>query len=504
MKRGTPTKAAGYRIGFLPCAPAPIIRAVTMLVALGLAGGCEQSESGPIVVSAIGAPPELRNPNLSPLDPPSAILIQLAAQGLVRFDAAGQIEPALAQSWIVSNDGLRYTFRLARTNWSNGRPVTAKQVVERIRATMSAASKNPLKPLLGSIADVEAMTENVLEISLKAPQPNFLQLLAHPEMGLLWRDRTTGPYVAKKRANGAVLLQVPVQDEELADDTAKAPDIILRGEPAAMAVARFRSGGAALVTGGTAGDLPIARVAELRADTLRFDPVSGLFGLVFTHHRGPLGEPAMRQALAMAIDRAAIAETIGIPGLQARETLVAAGLEDLASPALPEWVSLPFPARRARAAAIVQGQAEALPLKLRVAVPEGPGYRIVFAHLRRDWRAIGVEAEAVKLGRPADLKLLDKVAPAFGAPWYLRHFTCSASAICSTEADALLEQARIAQNPLERQGLLARADLALTSVTPFIPLTSPVRWSLVAPRLTGYRSNPFNIRFLGGLVEAGR
>ena len=177
--------------------------------ALAVGGGCKEASRGPVTVSAIGGPPEMVNPNLEPLNAPSAILLESVAQGLVRFDAAGQIEPALAQSWIVSDDGLRYTFRISRALWSNGRPVTAEQVVRRLRAATSASSKNPLKPLLLAIDSVEAMTGNVLEIGLKAPRPNFLQLLAQPEMAIVRGELGTGPYRAEMQQNGAVLLTLP-------------------------------------------------------------------------------------------------------------------------------------------------------------------------------------------------------------------------------------------------------------------------------------------------------
>ena len=95
-------------------------------------------------------------PICEPLDPPSAFLIEAVAQGLVRFDAAGEIEPALAQSWIVSDDGLRYTFRLRRAQWADGGRVTAEQVAARLRAALSRASRNPLKPVLGAIDDDRA------------------------------------------------------------------------------------------------------------------------------------------------------------------------------------------------------------------------------------------------------------------------------------------------------------------------------------------------------------
>ena len=474
------------------------------LASASLFGACKDSARGPLVVTAIGEPPELRNPNLKPLDPPSALLVQSVAQGLVRFDAAGQIEPALAQSWIVSDDGLRYTFRIARTNWSNGRPVTAQQVAARLRAALSPSSKNKLKPLLGAIANIEAMTDNVLEISLKAPRPNFLQILAQPELGIIRNGEGTGPYQAEEQASGSMLLTLPTEEEqEETPADSQSEGIILRGEPAALAVARFKRGLADLVAGGTAGNLPIARAAALRTDALRFDPVAGLFGLEFARNSGVVEDPGIRRALAMAIDRDALSAALGVPGLEARETLVPLGVDELATPAVADWVASPFAARRTIAADAVS-ELGGSPVPLRVAIPEGPGYRLVFAHLRRDWRAIGINAQAVPAGADADLRLVDAVAPASLPSWYLRRFSCAQSAVCSEEADLLLEQARNAKTAAERQALLANADRILTDTTAYIPLASPVRWSLVSARATGFQPNPFGRRFLGSLVALRR
>jgi peptide/nickel transport system substrate-binding protein len=473
-----------------------------VLASLALCG-CRQSASGPIVVSAVGGPPQLANPNLAPLDPPAAFLTEAVAQGLVRFDAAGQIEPALAQSWIVSDDGLRYTFRLARTEWAGGDPVTAEQVEARLRATLSRSSKNPLKPLLGAVVDVQAMTETVLEIALKAPRPNLLQLLAQPEMAIIRRGEGTGPYRPEKQADGSILLSLPQEEDEEAE-TNPEQIIILRGEPAAMAVARFRNRLADLVTGGTAGELPIVRAAELPGGALRFDPAAGLFGLAFTQNSGAAADPEMRRALSMAIDRPALVATLGVPDVAARESVLPPGIEELPNPSLPAWSADPLPLRREAAARIIGGMGGEAPVRVRVALPDAPGYKLVFAHLRRDWRLIGVMAEAVPLTAGADLRLVDAVAAANLATWYLRRFSCGASIVCSAEADGMLEGARNAQTGAERQARLAEADRLLAELTPFIPLTAPVRWSLVSPRLTGYQANPFARHFVGSLLAARR
>jgi peptide/nickel transport system substrate-binding protein len=193
-----------------------------------------------------------------------------------------------------------------------------------------------------------------------------------------------------------------------------------------------------------------------------------------------------------------------VPDLAPRETILSLGIEELAAPAVPGWAAGPLPMRRAEAARIVASVAAEEPMRLRVALPEGPGYKLIFAHLRRDWRAIGLDAQPVPDEAAADLRFVDAVAPANLATWYLRRFSCGASAVCSAEADALLATARETQNPAERQALLAQADRLLTDITPFISLTAPVRWSLVSPRLSGFQANPFARRFLGGLVAVER
>jgi peptide/nickel transport system substrate-binding protein len=138
-------------------------------------------------------------------------------------------------------------------------------------------------------------------------------------------------------------------------------------------------------------------------------------------------------------------------------------------------------------------------------MPDGPGYRLIFAHLRRDWRAVGVTAERVAANDPrSDLHLIDRVAPADLASWYLRQFSCRASAVCSASADRTMDLARMAPRAPERQALLAEADRTLTELTPFIPLAAPVRWSLVSPRLTGFRPNVFARHNIAELIGVGR
>jgi peptide/nickel transport system substrate-binding protein len=243
--------------------------------------------------------------------------------------------------------------------------------------------------------------------------------------------------------------------------------------------------------GGTAGDLPLTRAADLANNRLVFDPVGGLFGLAFTGGAGALEDPALRRALAMAVDRQEIAVALDVPRLAPRTALVAPGVLELPAPIVPDWAASPLPMRRELAAQIVGGLGLGAPLAIRVAMPEGPGYRILFAHLRRDWRMIGIEATRVAIGQPAELVLVDEVAPANLASWYLRRFTCDVSPVCDPAADQALLAARLTTRSADRNAQFAIAERILTDLVPFIPLTAPVRWSLASPRLTGFRPSPF-------------
>ncbi len=472
--------------------PTRLIRpAGAMLAALLLLAGCSEAETGPVRVVAIGPQPTLVNPNREPVSPASALLLSTVAQSLVRFDAAGEIEPALAQSWIVSDDGLRYTFRLRRTLWARGERVTAKQVVERLQAVLARNSRNALKSTLGAIDQIEAMTEQVLEIRLRSPRPNFLQLLAQPEMAILAGNDGTGPYRMGGTVDGSLRLIPPPPDEDAGVPVERPPEIHLRADPAAVAIARFGLGEADLVTGGTLGEVPMLAAADLPAGATVFDPARGLLGLMFMRTEGLLVEPRFRHALNMAIDREAIAARFGTPTFQPRLSIIPAGSAVLPTPAFPDYAVLPFPARRETAARIVAELADVERPQLRVALPAAPGYRILFAHLRRDWRAIGVDAVAVAPNAQADLRLIDTVAPADLPPWYLRHFLCGVSAVCDPVIDQMLEAARAAVAPTERQALLAEADRRLIAGAAFIPIGQPVRWSLRSERLNGFRANPF-------------
>src|SRR4051794_655220 len=95
-------------------------RALTFAAAAALAfvpAGCRDSHKGEVKAVVIGAEPRLVDPASGQLSQGDAVLLANVAQGLVRFDACGNIIGGLAERWNVSDDGLSYIFRIASAEW---------------------------------------------------------------------------------------------------------------------------------------------------------------------------------------------------------------------------------------------------------------------------------------------------------------------------------------------------------------------------------------------------
>ena len=467
------------------------IRWLVMALALLTAGCGEREPAGDLGVSVIGSPPLSLDPDRVPLRRGDAILAEATATGLVAFDSAGQITPALAESWIVADDGRSLIFRLRRIDWPNGREVTGEDVARSLNRAVADASRNRLKPLLSAVDEVVGMTGRVVEVRLKVPRPHLLQLLAQPELGVRKSGMGVGPYRATATRTGVVLLNPVVRDD---DPAAATPGrrIALRGERAALAVARFVAGDSELVLGGTVADWPIAQQADVRRGRLHLDPAEGLFGLAIVRRDGVLGDVEVRQALAMAIDRPALGAMLGLDRWRPAEAVLPAQLDSAAAPALPMWVAASLEQRltEARRRVAEWRAANGPPPVLRVALPQGPGSRLLFARLAADWGRIGVRAEMVPMqDRDADLRLIDAVAPGGSANWYLTTLSCASGLLCTGNDDTALVASRRADSLDARAALIAAADLATTERASYIALGKPIRWSLVAAGLKGWRDN---------------
>ena len=483
----------GVRVQFPPSAPCLQHAASLLAVSLALAGCTAQRDDIPITMSVIGTPLKLADPRLLKTDAGGEAMLAATAQGLVSFDAEGRIAPGLAERWIVTDDGMSIIFRIRRATWTDGRPVTARAVADRLRAIMAPGSAHPFRPLLGGVEQVIAMTGQVIEIRMRAPQPELLQLLAQPDMAIIREKASqgTGPYRVHSVRAGVSRMR-PIRDSSLEepDSRVERDDIRARGEPAALAVARFQARELSLVAGGTFGDLALARAAKPASEQFQVDPAYGLFGLAVTDDSKALTEASVRYALAMSIDRERIVQSFGLSSWQAQVAVLPTQLDSNSAPSALEWVYLDQAARIAKARGLIKGRIIG---PIRIALPQNSGGRLLFAAIAADWRKIGVTAQSVAMTAPADLRLIDEVAPNSAALWYLQRLSCAHGLPCDSVLETSLNAARTATTSKERGDAIVEADSRLAQRQVFIPLALPLRWSLVSANLVGWRGNAFAV-----------
>ncbi len=480
-------------------------RGIAILLALAVAGCSSAPEEGVVAVSVIGGQPQIADPNRVPLDAPARVMAGAVMQGLVAFDAAGQVEPALAERWIITDDGLSYFFRISRTRWTSGQKVTAFDVARSLKASLAASSRNPLRPLMSNVQDVIALTEHVVEIRLFRPQVNLLPLLAQPEFAVMRSGQGTGPYRVFKRTANTLILRPALPDkaseDAMSEEERRASERRVRGEKASLAISRYAAGHVSLVLGGDFDSLPLPRAARIAESAMHVDPVSGLFGFVMRRGNDALSDKEVRQALAMAIDRNALLALFDDRRWKGALAVLPAQIDSAATPAQPGWANLGAEERLSRARAAISDwrKRNDADLVLRVQMPTGPGGRLMFAQLASDWKSIGVRVLRPGPKEAADLKLVDLVVPNGSALWYFNQLNCARGIQCSPEADLAMREAQQAIDSSSRSVALAKADAALADAQAFIPIASPLRWSLAAPKLAGFRENPYAIHRLNRL-----
>ncbi len=474
------------------------LRTVILLLLASSLGSCSADSDDTVSVVVLGDPgaPFARGARL----PFAAQLVRSAtAEGLVGLDEQGRAVPALADRWIVTDDGLSYIFRLRDGTWPDGSAITG----ETARAALVEAAKRARSGSLGgdlaTIEDVRTMAGRVVEIRLRQQMPDMLQILAQPELGLLHKGKGAGPMRLRRSRDIAVLTSLAPEERGLPAEPGwgqRIRTLNLQALDADAAIDRFNSDAATIVLGGRFSDFPRLDAKGVARGAVRLDPVGGLFGLAVMHDDGFLSQPENREALAMAVDREGLGAALNVAGWTSTSRIVNPGLTGDPGSVAERWAGRTLEERRAVASTRV-ARAKATngyPAPLRIAMPAGPGGDLLFRRLSEDFAAIGLTARRVGERERSDLRVVDIVARYARAPWFLNQLGCGTRvAICSMQADRLVALALQEPDASKRADLYADAEAQLTMTNGFIPFGVPIRWSLVAGKATGFTVNSWNV-----------
>lgn len=472
--------------------------------------GCGRSQEGELQVVFVDAPENLFADGLR-LSAGAQHVHAATGAGLVALNAQGEIIPALADRWIVTDDGRSFIFRLRDGTWSDGSELTAESARAELMGKLRALRGTSLGLDLSPIAEVRAMAGRVVEIRLSGPVPSLLHLLAQPELALQRGDSGAGDMHILREGDSAVLTMKPPADRgipEVPDWRDQVRPLAISAATQAEAVALFDDGQADLVLGGRIGALPLVDMGPLSRGTVRLDPAIGLFGLRVRRATGLLAGEEEREALAMALDRPALIAPYNISGWLPTTRVVAPGLPGDPGLVPERWAEATIGELRGVAAARVAAWRQANDGEealLTLALAEAPGLDSLFAELARQFGTIGVRLERVAPGRPSDLALVDRVARYAEPRWFINQFHCSLrNGPCVAETDALVAEALAQTDPAMRDSLMARAEAELTLANVFIPFGSPLRFSLVRSDVGGFAANPWAFHPLPALATIAR
>lgn len=486
-------------------------RPLAMAALLLAAAGCGNSHEGPVDIAIIGDEEALFERGIR-LSGAAQHLRAATAEGLVTLDANGDIVPALADRWIVTEDGQSYIFRLRDGHWPDGSELTAQSVRTQMQAVIRSLRGTSLGVDLAVISEVRAMAGRVIEIRLRTPAPFFLQILAQPELGITKNGQGTGPMAAEPAERGATLDFIPPADRGLpqAEDWEQwVRQVQLSVLPGPAAVEMFYEGQVDIVLNGRLDAYPLLNTGPLSRGTIRLEPAMGLFGLEFLRPRGFLAEPANRAALSMAIDRDELLADFSLGGWVPATRLVAPGLAGDLGTIGERWQALTMEERVAvaaeRVAAWRSDREDETSPEIALYLPPSSGSDLLYARIAADLAAIGVVPSRASSEREADLALVDRTARYADARWFLNQFNCQLRrGICSSAADERVSEAMDTPDPAERAALLAEAEAELVAAEAFIPFGPPVRWSLVRGQVSGFAVNRWAFHPLPALATIPR
>ena len=467
---------------------------------------------------SIGSEPPTIDPAIA-TDTTSGAVIDNVFEGLTDTTPAGEVIPAMAESWEMSEDGLVYTFKLREDSvWSNGDPVVAgdfeygwkralnpetlSQRAEFLYVIEGAEAYNTGEGSADDVA-VKAVDDYTLEVTLIAPTAYFTELLgmytylpvhqatvdANPDwaVGLTDDYITNGPFLLTEWVHQSHYV-LTKNDQYWDKDNVALDEVHVQIIESQATQSNEYLSGSLDYLGSPYGEIALGMIDEFEEQGIfQTQPISAIYWYVINTTDPTMANANIRKALAFAVDRQNIVDNITkggqvpalgyvpnvIPGFEedrgyfkdgdfdtAREYL-AAGLEEL-------------------------GMSDPSELTINISINTSEAHSVIAQDIQEKWaRELGINANIDNTEWQVYLDRLDTKDYQVGrigwtgkyndATTYLDNYKTAEAGNNDTgweseEYKALLDEAMFELDVDARLDLLRQAEAIMIEDMPIIPL----------------------------------
>jgi oligopeptide transport system substrate-binding protein len=476
----------------------------------------------------------------SALDPATAAdnfsqeVVRDLYEGLTTESPRGDVEPGVASSWTVDPTGTVYTFHIrSDAKWSNGNPIRAQDFVSAWRRVVDPKNGSPVaddfRLLVGANAIINgtaaptslgayASNDSELVVKLERPAPFLPQLLAHTASFPVFSNTSSSSHDPSTWvSNGAYVLSAWTPGSTI--ELQRNPRYWDRANVHVQHIEyQFTPDDFAQLTRYQAGQLDITDIVPANSvpsirnghsSELVIAPYLGVayYGLNFVN-ANLAANAKLRQALAMAIDRKRLVQSLAL-GQQGAYGFVPPGTWNY-TPQAWQWKDANDADRTREAVRLYEeaGYSTQKPLRLRLLINSNPIIKNTAIVTAAMWReTLGLETilseeeYRVFLESRHDKSRWDVARFGWTADFndasnFLDNFRSNSSNNDSdyknNNFDALSIEASLTADPRRRRALLEQSERLMLADYPVIPLYFLVTRRLIKPYIHGFTPNPLN------------
>jgi peptide/nickel transport system substrate-binding protein len=292
-----------------------VLGLVLALPALALAQDPPPAHGGTVSVGIVADPPGW-DPSASTSQEIPRVVYHNVFEGLVRFDADGEIVPALATDWSVSDDGLTWTFTLRTgVKFHDGSDFTVDDVIAKFERAMDPDSGHTNPAYYAAIESVAAAQDGTAVVfQLSQPSRSLLYNLARPD-SIIYPAGSEDTQRSQPVGTGPFRFASYVEGSEVRLE--RFDDYYVDGVPYLDAVVyRIISDPNTRFAALQSGDLDLTALAPEQFQLAEAHPdlkasigtATAEITLAMNNSRAPFDDVRVRQAITHAIDKESIVQ----------------------------------------------------------------------------------------------------------------------------------------------------------------------------------------------------